>query len=466
MKKLSRLSGTLYFFPAFLPLVELVPWLLTVLGLVTVAADFSGKTFWQRHRRKIHALYALSLLAAIGYYFMSRPDKDVRDTGTQIVAQENFPKATPTGHQAAAWPAQDETTFKPLWSVTVEKHLLSAPVVSGNVLTIGTNDMTIEAFAAADGQALWTLPLAAPIFTLALESDGRLYAGEGLHQTEASTLTALDPQSGQVFWQRQFLGHIEEDLSLDESANQIFLGAGPSGLWSVSAQDSRLLWHQPLGHIDARPLRVGDTLYIPAQINETEHKTRFYALDRATGAVQWHIDQPGQPWGSPLIEKTGTLILTSTGEGQIGVTRSSDRGWAYGLSRDGKQLWTTELPDMPIQPSLYLASDDLIIHSVKSGDLVALHAKDGTIAWKARVGESLQAPATLMTGAAIPMLAVVSHEGLLSIRDARTGALLALQNVGANSTSSPFAVGDRLYVASAHTLTAFGGVRALAEAQR
>jgi outer membrane protein assembly factor BamB len=465
MRKLTRLSGTFFFFPALLPLAELVPWLLTVLGVVTAAADMSSRSFWQIHRRKLHVVFALSVVATAGYYLYTLPVKEVRDTGTRLIAAENQPVAV-QHRPAPEFAVTEETQFKPLWSVKVEKQILSSPIVAGNLLVYGTYSNTVEAVSLADGQPVWSLPLAAPVFTMKLGHDGRIYAGEGLHDDNASNLTVIEPASGKVLWQRQFLGHLEEESRLSPDNTRLYLGAGPSGLWAVDTRDGRLLWHQPLGHIDSCPLLLDDTLYIAAQISETEHRSRFFALSAESGKTQWQLDQPGQPWGSPLVDKSGRILLTSTGEGQIGVSRSTDRGWAYGLSRDGKTLWQTELPDMPIQPSLYLAEEDLIIHAVKSGEVVALHAADGTLAWKFKVGGTLQAPATLISGPAIPLIAVTSYEGTFSLHDARNGATLAVQRVGPNSTSAPVAQGDRVYVASSYALQIFGGLHALAAARK
>lgn len=467
MRKLTRHSGTFYFFPALLPLATLVPWLLTVLGVVTAAADMSSRSFWQIHRRKLHIVFALSVVATAGYYIYTLPVKEVRDTGTRLIAAENQPVAV-QHRPAPPLTITDETQFKPLWSVRTEKQILSSPVIAGNLLIYGTYSHTVEAVSLADGQPVWSLPLSAPVFTLKLGHDGRLYAGEGLHDDMASNLTVIDPANGHVFWQRQFLGHLEEEARLNSDATRVYLSAGPSGLWALDTKDGRLRWHQPLGHIDSCPLLLGETLYVPAQINETEHITLFFALAAESGRIQWQITQPGQPWGSPLTDKSGSIIMTSTGEGQIGVSRSTDRGWTYGLSREGKMLkllWQTDLPDMAIQPSLYLAEGDLVIHSIKSGKVIALHVADGSLAWKYNVGGTLQAPATLIGGLSIPLLATTSHEGSFSLRDARTGTILALQRVAAKSTSSPVAQGDRVYVTSAYAIQAFGGLRALVAAQ-
>ncbi len=466
MRKLTRHSGTLYFFPALLPLATLVPWLLTVLGVVTAAADMSSRSFWQIHRRKLHIVFALSVVATAGYYFYTLPVKEVRDTGTRLIAAENQPVAV-QHRPAPTLTITDEAQFKSLWSVKVDKQILSSPVIAGNLLIYGTYSNTVEAVSLADGQPVWSLSLAAPVFTMKLGSDGRIYAGEGLHDDMASNLTVIEPASGKIVWQRQFLGHLEEESRLSPDKSRLYLGAGPSGLWAIDAKDGQLLWHQPLGHIDSCPLLLGETLYVPAQISETEHRTRFFALKAEDGVVRWQLDQPGQPWGSPLIDKSGSILLATTGEGQIGVSRSTDRGRAYGLSRDGTTLWQTELPDMPIQPSLYLAEGDMVIHTVKSGEVVALHVADGSLAWKFNAGGTLQSSATLLSGHAIPLIAVTSHEGTFSLHDARNGATLALQRIGpdSTSTSSPAAQGDRVYVATAYAIQAFGGLHALAAAQ-
>jgi outer membrane protein assembly factor BamB len=215
--------------------------------------------------------------------------------------------------------------------------------------------------------------------------------------------------------------------------------------------------------MDALPLVMDGVVYGPAQPDESKHETTFNALDGRDGKILWQLPMPGMPWGGPVVDKTRKIILTTTGEGQIGVNKSTDRGWAQGVSPDGKLLWQVELSGMPLQPGVYVPEKDIIIYTIKTGDIVALNAKDGSIVWKANAGKEFQAPPTLITVAGRPLVAATSYDGTFTIRDAATGGELVRRLAGRSSTSSPVVHDDIVYVTGAHEIVAFGGLHALAE---
>lgn len=462
MGRKAQYRNTLYFFPALLPLAELVPWVLTLIGAVTGIAGFSIPVLWEKFRYPIMGLAALCVFGGGGAYVYYLPPKDVRMAGTRLISQSDFfiPKAL---GQAAAYNPSQRAQFGELWSKPVSRQILATPVISGKFLVFGSYEGTVEALALQDGAPVWSLPQSAPIFAMGRGSDGTVYACEGLHETASAALTAINPNTGHIIWRREFLGHLEEPPVLDEGRHHLWQAAGPGGLWAVDIRNGSVLWHQALGHMDALPLVRDGVVYGPAQPDEKKHETTFYAIDGGSGKIRWRLPMPGMPWGGPVTDKTGKVILTTTGEGQIGVNKPTDRGWAQGVSPEGTLLWQVELSGMPLQPGVYVPDKDIIIYTIKTGDIVALHVKDGSTAWKANAGKEFQAPPTLITASGKPMIATTSYDGTFTIRDAGTGEELVRRLAGKSSTSSPVVRGDIVYVTGAHELVAFGGLHALAE---
>jgi outer membrane protein assembly factor BamB len=461
MRKLSQ-TGTLYFFPAFLPLADLVPWLLTVIGAVAGIAGFSAPALWRKYRRVILAAAVFCLAGAAGTYVYYMPAREVRMDGTRLILPEKF--YVPVMHgQAAPLQLPARRSFGEIWSKRVDKQILATPVIAGDLLIYGGYDNLVEAHALQDGAPVWSLPEAAPIFAVARDTDGVIYASEGIHDTTSAALTAINAGTGKIIWRREFLGHLEETPAFDPKNHREWISAGPGGLWAVDDRKGDVLWHQPLGHIDAQPLALGGVIFVPAQPDEKTNETMFFALDAAAGKVLWRLPMPGQPWGGPAIDKTGKIILTTTGIGQIGVEKSTDRGWAEAASPDGKLLWQVELASMPLQPGAYIPEDDLIVYALKNGGIVALHVADGSQAWQAKAGGELQAAVTPITGLGRSMIAATSYDGVFTIRDAATGVELARRTVGKSATSSPVVGGDVIYVTSAYEIDAFAGLREIAE---
>lgn len=456
-----KYSGTLFFFPALLPLAELVPWVLALLGAVAGVAGFSFPVFWRRHRRVI--LSAMLVLAGGCAWFAydRMPDIAVVDTGTAAIDHLVYPQPV----RGTAQPVPTALTagaFRVLWSQPLGQQVLSSPVLDDDVIIFGSLGGSVEALWRANGLPVWSLPMMGPVTALTKGPDHVVFAGEGLHEDASAILTALDARDGTVLWQRSFLGHLESEGTVDADRHVLWISAGPGGLWAVDTRDGAVIWHAPLGHIDSAPLHHGGHVYIAADKAEQDdvHDTVFSALDDRKGKTLWQIPLPGQPWGSPLWHAGSGRIIMTTGTGQIGVRRENDSGWAQAITPDGEVVWQVNLPDMPLQPPVYYAPDDLYIHTTKTGGIVALHAQDGSVAWHVATGHEYQSSAILVTHTPRPLLVAVDWDGEIALRDPATGALVATARAGHHATASPVVAADVLYVPGARTMEAFAGLMA------
>ncbi len=455
----SRYSGTFYFFPAFLPFIEVAPLLLGLLGGVTGAAKIFTPSFWQKYKMAFLAVFVLCLASFIAVYIYRLPNKETAMAGTRAIPEKEY--STPVYFATAQKPLPvNLRQFGEIWSVETKTQVFSTPLIAGGVLVYGAYGNSVEAVSLADGQRVWSLPHNAPVLSLGSEGD-IIYSGEGLHYDQSSSVSAINAEDGRIIWRREFLGHIEESATPDRKHNMVWVGTGPGGIWALDARTGHVRWHQALGHIDSKPLLNDDILYMPAQSDENVHITAFHALDAKNGKTVWKIPQKGQPWGSPVIDETKKIIFTSTGIGQIGVNKGTDQGWAQAVSTEGKLLWEVVLPTTPIAPAVYIPQSDLVIYTAKNGDVLALRVKDGSTAWHEKAGEELHAPAVLINGFDIPMIATTSYEGIFSIRNALTGQELVRRQVGSGVNSSPVVGDDMVYVASAYKITAYAGVHSL-----
>jgi outer membrane protein assembly factor BamB len=285
-----------------------------------------------------------------------------------------------------------------------------------------------------------------------------------LHDDIVADLTAIDPKDGRVIWQRGFKGHLEEPQAVDSGL--IITGAGEGGLWALREKDGTVVWHSDIGHADVTPLVVDDAVYAQAQPQGSKDASVFVALDRDSGAELWRLPLLGQPWGAPVYDVDRRMILTTSARGQIGVSRETDAGWAYGIYRPRRKIvWQKELPNMAVSPEVFLQDSGTVIYSLKNGELLALESATGNEVWRKKVGAQLQSPAILLEGEGEELLAVTSFEGVFSVLRARDGQLLAHYKVGKSVTSSPVSHNDFIYVTAAHTVRAFGPVSELRQAR-
>ncbi|MDD9901707.1 MAG: PQQ-binding-like beta-propeller repeat protein [Alphaproteobacteria bacterium] len=445
----------LYIFPALLPLAEILPFVLTGLGFLAGAVG----ALWRRARILV-ALSGFLIVAGLAIWWQHRPSAALVAAGTQTVPAIQHP--VPKAAQETAPPiASAQMEFQLLWSVPTEAQVLSSPIAHNGVIVWGTYSDTVEARSLTDGALKWTLPLGNPVFSMGLSGDVA-YAGEGLHHTISATHTAMHLPDGQVLWQREFLGHLEAPPEFDEKTGRMFTSAGPGGIWALNMADGTPLWQARIGHTDSTPLLYEGKIFAQAQPDESVMKSYFYMLDAQNGDLINRITLPGQPWGRPQVSPDGKVIYTSSGMGQIGVTKPTDKGWVIALDMQGETVWKKELENMQIEPGSYMPDEGLIIHTLKSGVITAVHTENGAVAWRAEAGSEFMAPATLIRRLGKPpVLAALSVDGVFTVRHALTGNELARQQLEQNASASPVYAEGVLYVLSAYRLYAFGGVGAL-----
>lgn len=451
-----RLSGRLYIFPALIPMVEILPWLLTAVGAV---AGASQAAFWSRHRRKIFGFAAVCFIAAGATVVWSHTQKPSEAEGSRLLAGADMSKLEKLADAAVS---ADKTyeSFSELWSVKTKNETLASPVIAGDLILLGTFEATLDAHARADGKLVWSLKKKEPIFTNTAALKDMAFVGEGLHTAPAASLTAFSLPDGKPVWERQFRSHVESQTMLDAANRRLFTCAGEEGIWALDMKDGAVLWRNKIGHTDATPLLHDDHLYISAQPDEKKVGAELSSLDPDDGDIEWKTTLPGNTMGSPQMGGTDRILLT-TAVGQVGPQKADDKGWSHAVGTDGKIIWSVDLPGMPLPEAAVLADKGIVIHTLKSGDLIALNIKDGSRVWHVKQGKEFLAPAGLRAGSTPPLLAGMTSEGVISIRNAEDGTEIRRIKKPQGGYAAPVFDRDVLYVTTPHDITAYGGVHLL-----
>lgn len=452
-----KLGGRLFIFPALIPMVELIPWLL---GLVGAAASVTSLAFWRQHKKHALIFALFCFLSAGAVWGWKKAHIPTDEEGSRLMAQADWPKLAPLAPPPSFVPEKQYEAFTALWSAPLKNEPLAGPTVAGNLLLLGTFAATVDAISKADGKAVWSIQKHEPVFTNPVVAGNHVYAGEGLHTAVAAGLTAFALPDGKVLWERQFLSHVESPPLVHEAEHRLWTGAGDESLWCLDTRDGHVLWRQKVGHIDATPLLVKGTLYVTAWPDAKVHTTNLVALDPDTGAVKWSAPLKGDIMGSPQEGPDGDLLVT-TAIGQVGPLTPTDKGWAHAVSADGKLLWTVELPTIALPEPAVLMDKGLMILTLKTGQILALHAKDGTVAWNVTLGKAFDAPATLRAESNPPLLAAVTSEGHVALLDAEDGTQVRAFDVKQGGYVAPLFDGDILYVTTPREIIAYGGVHLL-----
>ena len=458
----KSLRGRLYIFPALLPLIEILPWFLTAVGAIASAIQAVRRRFRGSvdPEALIFAMSCFVLAAGLVFWqYMHRPSEE---EGSCMVEQADLPRLELLGVGGSGQATENFSSFERLWFQAVQREpTTSSLVIADGLLLVGNIKGSMNAYDAATGEPVWVLHLREPMFANALVLKDRAFIAEGMHVSNASSLTAIDFPAGNPLWQRQFRNHTEAAPAVSKERHQLWLANGSEGLWALDSRDGSVLWRKKIGHLDLTPLFAGDVLYAPAQPDEAVMETSFFALDPDNGKELWQVKLPGHPMASPQLSSQQADILLTTATGQVGVRRAQDKGWAHAITQQGKILWSVELPGEPLPEEVILQSAGLVYHALKTGELVALHVNDGSMAWSAKIGEALNGAAGLSNDASRPLIAAVATDGRASVRNAIDGSEIIGFDVGSGGYTAPLFDGDILYIATPTSISAYGGVGAL-----
>lgn len=220
--------------------------------------------------------------------------------------------------------------------------------IAGDVVVVST-DEGLEAFARADGQPAWTVPL-----TVEPSRDENLLAGDGeaVYLTTGPAVVSVSATTGAARWTVDLSGG--SSLEANEPALR-------DGLLFVGQRTPPYV--EPSGG-------------------------RLLALDATTGAERWsYTFQPAQPgqgagccWGGPVF--SGSRVLVSADDGRI-----------YSFSRTtGAVEWTA--PALSVADTSIAQSDrrplavsgSVVVAGSKSGYLTGYDAATGAERWRVNPG--------------------------------------------------------------------------------
>lgn len=423
--------------------------------MLAVSVQLISKILW---KRKISSLIIFlisgSLFSVAGWFVWQRtagqPDEK---TGSEIV--QYLPKLeTFSIEHGKLLPTGNLKPFTQLWEVATVHEALGKPFVQNGVLLVGTFSATLDAFDIADGHRLWSLQKREPIFTPPKISGKQIFIGEGYHTSPMCELTSL-ALDGTPLWSRLFRSHLESPPMIDEEHNRLWYAGGATGLWALSMDTGEKIWWQRLGHMDVSPLYSDGRLFVVSKLKEDADGVAVFELNPDDGNIKWETALEGNTMGSIL--RNGEHIYLSTALGQVGRLALGDTGWSYSLSLDGAVNWKTKLPAMPLPEGALSPDGTLLFYTLKSGNIIALNTKDGSVVWQAKIGDEIQTDIALIEKKSALFVVAISRDGNVSIREAKTGNEYTHFTVE-KGDSYPIYTNNILYIATPNTISAYSGL--------
>lgn len=270
----------------------------------------------------------------------------------------------------------------------------SAAAWNGRVY-VGCDDHKLYCFDAANGDVLWTFALRHECFSSPVVAGGRVFVGEGLHETVDARFYCIDAMTGKEAWSVPTHSHTESTATVVD--DRVFTGGGGDGFYCLDAATGRTLWRFEGPHVDSSAVVADGNVWFGSGYGHPS----VYCLDAASGALRWKKAMRFQAWGPPSYAAGRLYVGTGNGD----FTRSG--------------------PD-------------------PAGEVLCLEAATGEVAWTVAVPDSVMTSIALWGGVAY----FGSHDGGLYCVDASTGKRRWRFATEGRVLSSPAVDSDRVYVGS------------------
>ena len=189
---------------------------------------------------------------------------------------------------------------------------------------------------------------------------------------------------------------------------------------------------------------VGDTVFA------TTGRGNGLALDAATGAIRWRKPL-GAPARTPPTVVDGRLFVTTIDDRLVSLnTATGDRQWAYQAATQVTSILGRPAPAV---------QDGLVVAGFGSGDLAAVRAESGTLAWTDNLASNRGRNSLLDLSAVSGLPAIdggrvyaIGLGGLMVSLDLRSGRRLWERDIGGGE--APWVAGDWVFVITSEQVLA------------
>ncbi|WP_435364843.1 PQQ-binding-like beta-propeller repeat protein [Haloarchaeobius sp. DYHT-AS-18] len=197
------------------------------------------------------------------------------------------------------------------WRVEVPQLTRRLEPLVANDVVYHVYDRSLHALDAADGSVRWRLP---DVDKLPLVTDGTAYV------PVENRLLAVDPQTGDQFWERELPEHGHVGTPVVDPDGRLFVPEGET-LFALDRETGETAWSRRLfGPIVGPPVLV-DGWFVAVV---TEARKLFLLEPDGTGAGEWTF--PARPQSPPTADTDGIYCNFVDGMTRGIRTESSPRG--------------------------------------------------------------------------------------------------------------------------------------------
>jgi outer membrane protein assembly factor BamB len=326
------------------------------------------------------------------------------------------------------------------------RKVTAQAVIAGGLVFTMDSDAVVSAFDAASGSRRWSLSTEAEnnrstnIGGGIAWDNGTLYAATG--RAEVLAINAAD---GKIIWRGTLSAGARAAPTV--AAGNLYIPLIDNTLVALSATDGKRIWSYDTVARDPVVLGLPSPAFGEGVLLAGFGSGQLAALNPATGGVLW-TDSLAASRGRNALADLSTIRGRSVIKaGRAYAASMGDQLAAFDL-RSGRRLWER---DIAASESPWVAGNWLFV-ATDAAQVAAVSLEDGRIAWVTQL-DAYENPAkkTKPIRWLGPVLAggrlfVAGTNGVLTILDPASGAILGKQDLPAAASVAPSVAGGTLYV--------------------
>jgi outer membrane protein assembly factor BamB len=286
---------------------------------------------------------------------------------------------------------------------------------------------------------------------------GRIVFGEGMHQTDGTSLHCLNAADGRPVWRLDVPGelvHIEASPTI--AGDLILVGAGSAGVICIDQSKVSLNGKElTLAEADAQVAKLWKEMNDKYEVEKKKDPDFAIppseaALPKPAPKILWQKGKGAWHCDAPVLVAAGKVYVTSA---FLDKERLGERVLVCLNAADGAELWKAPLKynawagatlagDRVIVPCSTIRYDPKELPMAK-GEIVSVKVADGSVEWRKDTAGAVLATAAAAGDAVI----IADTEGKILSMDAKSGQPKWTTKLGHAFFAGPAVAGDLIYAA-------------------